>query len=166
MSAAGQDGHFWACTYLEHREALLAYALALTGGLHQAHDLIQDVLLRLVRERPSVSEPRAFLLRCLRNAAADVRRRRRLPVAAGDEAALPFLAEPSGGGCDLASALRLALAGLPAAQLEVIVLKVYGELTFQQIAGILERPIGTIASSYARGLDALRARLMSEVDHE
>ena len=55
-----------------------------------------------------------------------------------------------------ASALQRALAGLPQIHREVITLKVWGELTFDEIADALEIPANTAASRYRYGLEQLR----------
>ncbi len=41
-------------------------------------------------------------------------------------------------------------------------LKVYGELPFREIAEVVGRPLGTVTSQYARGLDELRGLLQRE----
>lgn len=154
--------------YLEHRRALAAYAIALTGGAADAHDLIQDVLLRLIRGGAAPQHPRAYILRCLRTAAAD-RRRVRRPEARGDAGPDPAFLDVGGADAEareLIGLLQTALRSLPAAQREVLVLRVYGELTFQEVADVLGRPFGTIASTYARGIEALRITLGLEVEDE
>ena len=42
---------------------------------------------------------------------------------------------------------------------ETIVQHLYGELTFQEIATIRERPLGTITSWYRRGIEKLQREL-------
>jgi RNA polymerase sigma-70 factor (ECF subfamily) len=54
-------------------------------------------------------------------------------------------------------ALRL----LPEEQREVLVLKIWGELTFQQIADTLGSPLNTVAARYRYGLEKLRERMNS-----
>ena len=48
---------------------------------------------------------------------------------------------------------------IPAEFSEVIVLKIWGERTFQQIADILGAPLATVSSRYRYGLQALRKLL-------
>ena len=64
-----------------------------------------------------------------------------------------------------AASMQAALAQLPTAQREVIVLKIWGELTFAQIAQALDESINTIASRYRYGLEAMR-RLLEPTDYE
>ena len=55
--------------------------------------------------------------------------------------------------------LANALAELPAEQRAVVHLKLWENLTFEQIADTLEIPPNTAASRYRYGLDKLRERL-------
>jgi RNA polymerase sigma-70 factor (ECF subfamily) len=55
--------------------------------------------------------------------------------------------------------LERAVTALPAHLREVVVLKVWSELTFQQIADTLGIPLNTAASRYRYALDHLRAAL-------
>lgn len=160
----------WGRFYLEHRRALIAYAAALTGSVDEGMDVIQDVLTRLVAQHADPASPRAFVFRCLRNCAADRARLRRRQGPEASDAALAFLASPSPDRRDTAAEsterLRAALAHLDDRRREVIVLKVYGELTFNEIATVLGCPIGTAASHYARGIDELRSRIEEEYRNE
>jgi len=54
------------------------------------------------------------------------------------------------------------LAQLPPAQREVIVLKVYRDKTFQQIATTLDLSLNTVASRYRYGMEKLRALLKED----
>lgn len=54
-----------------------------------------------------------------------------------------------------------AVAALPEAQRDVIVLHFYRDLALQEIAEITGRPVGTVKSRLNRGMAALRDRLVS-----
>jgi len=81
--------------------------------------------------------------------------------AAGDKDECPF--EPSGQDGERREAVEAALRRLPDEQRDVVVLKIWGGLTFQQVAGILDIPSNTAASRYRYALEALRAWLPEEV---
>jgi RNA polymerase sigma-70 factor (ECF subfamily) len=59
----------------------------------------------------------------------------------------------------LSAIVRRALSALPAEMRQVIVMKEYEELTFAEIAEILEIPVSTVKSRVYTGLQQLRARL-------
>ena len=60
------------------------------------------------------------------------------------------------------AAVEAALRRLPEAQREVLVLKVWGELSFPQIAATLDIPTNTAASRYRYALARLREELAEE----
>ena len=61
--------------------------------------------------------------------------------------------------------MQNALSQLPTAQREVIVLKIWAELTFAQIAQALDESINTVASRYRYGIEGLR-RHLEPTDYE
>jgi len=61
--------------------------------------------------------------------------------------------------CDLSRAVAEAVAALPDEQREVIVLKEYQELTFVEIARVLQLPVSTVKTRLYRGLVLLRQKL-------
>jgi RNA polymerase sigma-70 factor (ECF subfamily) len=61
-----------------------------------------------------------------------------------------------------ARVIQAALERIPAEQREVIVMKTWGELTFAEIAEVLDIPANTAASRYRLGLETLRARLPAQ----
>jgi RNA polymerase sigma-70 factor (ECF subfamily) len=63
-----------------------------------------------------------------------------------------------------ASAVRSAVAALPEPYREVVALRFFGELSLDEIAGALGRPLGTVKTHLHRGLLRLRASEMME-DH-
>ncbi len=154
----------WAAFYLANRRALGTYALALTGNAADAQDLVQDALVRMVRQKHQAREARAYVMRCMRNLAIDRYRRScsrptETPLE-GD--CVAFIDEEAAMDGDTLEQVRAALRSLPARRREVIVLKVYAELSFREIADILKIPTGTAASHYARALDELRELLTTE----
>ena len=55
--------------------------------------------------------------------------------------------------------VQAAVEALPAEKREVVVMKLYGQLTFAQMAAVLEEPLSTVATRYQRALDELRVLL-------
>ncbi|MCB9855763.1 MAG: sigma-70 family RNA polymerase sigma factor [Phycisphaerales bacterium] len=167
--ATRQDGEYWARFFETEHRRLCTVAIAWLGNTDEALDLVQDVLVRFVERGISADAPLAFCVRAIRNAAIDqLRRRRRLPKS-----------EPLGPACEsivdigaakneaqrhAAEYVQLALSQLKPAEREVIVLKVYAQLTFAEIADILAAPQGTIATHYRRGLEAMRKFHRERID--
>ncbi len=159
----------WTEFLRRHHAALTAYAVSLTGNLDDARELIQEVLCRLVVERRSMRSAKPFVMRCLRNLAID-RHRAAARRGNGPMPAMPGTAflDPAVGEveqCETTERIRAALDRLSEARREAIVLRIYGGLTIREASQVLGRPIGTVASDYARGIDAMRALLKEQVDH-
>jgi RNA polymerase sigma-70 factor, ECF subfamily len=154
------------CLYDQHAGALHAFLLNLMREESLAREVLQEVFIRLARD-PSLlataRHERAYLLRLARNAAIDAMRRQE----ARDRYEEKFAQEQASlfaRGADLdeeAFRLRLsaALATLPPEQREVVHLRLWEDLTFQQIGEALEIPLHTAASRYRYGLDKLRVEL-------
>jgi RNA polymerase sigma-70 factor (ECF subfamily) len=66
----------------------------------------------------------------------------------------------------LADAVRRAVQALPAPQREVFILSHYEGLSYQEIAGVLGCPLGTVASRKHLALEALRRRLAPWMEGE
>ena len=154
----------WAAFYLANRRALSTYALALTGNAADAQDLVQDALVRMVCKRRRAREARAYVMRCMRNLAIDRYRQScsRPPERPLEGDCVAFIDGNAATDSDTLEQIRAALRSLPVGRREVIVLKIYAELSFSEIAEILKIPVGTAASHYARALDELRGLLATE----
>lgn len=144
---------------------LRRYARALTGDASRADDLVQDTLerawSRLHLWQPS-GEIRAWLLTMMHNLFANqVRHHARAPTLVPlSEAGLerePVRRQDTDS-LEL-SDLQIALAVLPKEQREVILLVGLEQLSYQEAAGILGIPLGTVMSRLARGRERLRQAL-------
>jgi RNA polymerase sigma-70 factor (ECF subfamily) len=155
-----------ACTslgelYDEHAHAVYRLLLAMLGSAEDAQDALSEVFLKAARQDlRRIREPRAYLLASARHQAISVlrRRKREMAVAPSDS---PFF---DAGGLNpeqalLASRVEAALRELPQEQREVIVLKVYEELTFAEIAAITRARPNTVASRYRYAIERLRRAL-------
>ncbi len=127
-----------------------------------AEDIVQDALLRLLREPPPES-PRAWLFRVVRNAAVDRRRRenrfRQEPVPNWFHGVVEQTEnEPPFDGEDLTRALE----SLETSLREIVVSKIWGGLTFREIAELTGRPTSSVHYDYRQALDRLRVFLQDE----
>ena len=64
---------------------------------------------------------------------------------------------------ETAAKVEAAVKSLPQKFREVVTLKIWGELTFAQIAETLDIPMNTAASRYRYGLEHLRSKLSSKL---
>jgi len=140
---------------------LRRYARALTGERAAADDLVQDTLERawakfhLYRRGTDL---RAWLFTVMHNVYVNQLRAAR-PVAQLDED-MPELSQPGreSDGLELRD-LDLAIRRLPPDQREVLLLVVLEDMSYDEAAGTLGIPIGTVMSRLARAREKLRAML-------
>jgi RNA polymerase sigma-70 factor (ECF subfamily) len=142
------------------------------GTEEDARDICQEAFLKAYRALGSFKREARFsswLYQIALNLCRDRMRRRRgrtmLSLDAMDDegASLPLRQPPSplelAEGGAIARAVAAAVSGLPDEQREVIVLKEYQDLTFLEIAQILDVPLSTVKTRLYRGLGQLRQRL-------
>lgn len=158
------DASVLEAVYDAHAGAVYRQALALLGCSADAEDVMQEVFLKLVSRRGGpVRDLRAYLLTAARHEATSVLRRRRRHVRM-EEAATVAVPEHSVDARYDPEAVRAALAGLPAPQREVVMLKIYEQLTFAEIGGRVRASLNTVASRYRYGLAKLRQALGDSID--
>ena len=171
--ASGQEWQAWLG---RHGPAMLLLARQWVPSRADAEDVVQEAFLRFWRSprrtQVSVADPVAYLFGCVKHAALDWqrggRRRARREEAAG-LATGPNASSPDPlltGGLEREErrmAVEAALAQLPEAQREVLVMKVWGGLSFPQIAQALGVPPDTAASRYRYALAKLRGQLAEEL---
>jgi RNA polymerase sigma-70 factor (ECF subfamily) len=140
--------------YETHGPALLAYASALLRDPSAAEDVLHQVFLNLLRGRAAAADqPVAYLFRAVRNGALNhIRGHARETELAGCGVWL----ESPDGSAETSLALQSALKALPDAQREVVVLKIWGELTFEEAAEVIGVSPNTAASRYRYGLEKLK----------
>jgi len=152
--------------YDAHAQALFGFLLNLTRNEEDTRDLMQELFLKLSRQ-PSLldgmRDPRAYLLRLAHNAAIDLFRRRSTRGKYQEQLDEPaieiFAASTNPDEAAFRHALTAAMEELPPDQRSVVHLKLWENLTFDQIASILDISINTAGSRYRYALDKLRQRL-------
>jgi RNA polymerase sigma-70 factor (ECF subfamily) len=138
--------------YEQHGRALLAYACAFLHDPVEAEDVLHQVFLQLLRDGATQISSPGYLFRAVRNRVLNQIRDRSREVALDSEA--PWLESPSGS-TETALALQSALRTLPEEQREVIVLRMWGQMTFEEVAGVVGISANTAASRYRYGLAKL-----------
>jgi RNA polymerase sigma factor (sigma-70 family) len=121
-------------------------------------DLVQEVFLRVVRRLHSYAPTHPFT-HWLYTIALNVGRnhvRDRSRVRLVSDAALDEVAAPEAGDAASASMLMRVVAGLPAAMQEVVSLRVSAELSYAEIAALLDIPEGTARSRMHHAMRLLR----------
>ena len=170
------DGSAMEALFGRYRRSVFGWLLRMAQDEGEAEDLHQEVWLKVIRGIDGYSSGsfRAWVWRIVRNAAADRARK---------HVAEPILDAPVEEGADAAAfvdqmpddtvvsaltrmeeeerraAVREAVDGLSRRLKEVVLLRLNGELKFQEIADILGLPIGTVLGRMNLALAKLRQAL-------
>jgi RNA polymerase sigma-70 factor (ECF subfamily) len=152
------------------------FALQLTGSRDEALDVAQDALLRFFGSlgRFDASRPlRPWLLRIVRNLVRDRIRRRRVrrsePLQSNPEGLVIEPVDPAPSPEERSAQRELqvlvwqALLELPPQQQEVVALRDYLDLSYDEIAVVLKIPRGTVMSRLHRARLSLRASVAERV---
>src|SRR5213594_2778709 len=153
----------WKSCFSEVAPGLLLFARQWVQSAADAEDVVQEAFVKFWRGNHNI-ENRALLYAAVRSIALDFIRRnsrrvRREAIAFGETE----FSEPQ---FEIEDATQRALAeaidGLPREQHEVLVMKIWNELTFAEIAGALGISQNTAASRYRYALAALKKMLQPQ----
>jgi RNA polymerase sigma-70 factor (ECF subfamily) len=155
---------------IEHIDGLYSYALVLTRNRSEAEDLVQETYLRAIgaMERLRVgSNMKSWLFTILRNTWFNQLRHQRtakLVALDGEESAMDIAETAKDPYAFYVSKMeqkqvREAIQQLPVDFREIILLREFEELSYQEIATILDCPAGTVMSRLARARTKLRMLL-------
>ena len=150
------------CLYRRHAPALLLYARQWPGA---ADDLVHNAFVRLAGQCPPPDNVLPWLYRVVRNEALASRRsaaRRHRRESAASTPEVWFT--PADDQLDAREAARR-LAELPLEIREVIVARLWGGLTFEEIARLVGCSLPTAHRRYHTGLVELRERLEGRWTH-
>ena len=154
----------WKVCFSELGPGLLLFARQWVQSAADAEDIVQEAFVRFWQRNHSI-EKRGLLYAMVRTIALDLirrdsRRARREAVAVSEsEQAIEPEFQIEG---EDQRALAVALDGLPKDQREVLVMKIWNELTFAEIAEVLGISQNTAASRYRYGLATLRKTLPTQ----
>ena len=149
--------------FVPHIPRLRRYARALTGERARADDLVQDTLERALIKlhlwQPG-SDLRAWLFTLMHNVFINqLRAQSARPTVGLDDEAAQVAVRPTQTDWLEVRDLQAALLRLPEEQREVLLLVGLEQMTYEETAGVLEIPVGTVMSRLSRGRERLRALL-------
>jgi RNA polymerase sigma-70 factor (ECF subfamily) len=148
----------WKSCFAQLGPGLVLFARQFVRTSADAEDIVQDAFVRFWRKQHSVND-KGLLYATVRSVALDLlrrdaRRARREVSASADmeQTTEPHFDFDDGSQRALAAAIDL----LPVEQREVLVMKIWNELTFAEIASALSISQNTAASRYRYALAALK----------
>jgi RNA polymerase sigma-70 factor (ECF subfamily) len=152
-------------TFTDLRDELVSTLSFVLGNSDDAQDVAQETFLRCWRTQEGLTDVhdlRAWIFRVGLNAAKDLQRsawRRRVkPLLEADTMPMTGTSSPLRGLEDQETVQRVreALLNLRPEEKEVFLLRQNGELTYEQIAELHGRPVGTIKTQMRTALQKLR----------
>jgi RNA polymerase sigma-70 factor, ECF subfamily len=169
----GQQGQ--RLDFVEYLDGLYGYAMVLSHNRAEAEDLVQETCLRALRAIDGLREQsnvKGWLFTILRNTWLNQVRRRTAPGPVEIDAGENGANEPADATHDPLTGyvnrvereqVRAAIQQLPVGFREIIILREYEELSYQEIAVLLDCPPGTVMSRLARARSKLRDLLSSSL---
>jgi RNA polymerase sigma-70 factor, ECF subfamily len=151
-----------------HAKPLLSFIHRMSGDYHHGEELFQEVFLAVWCKRHLYEYPRPFktwLYAIAVNHCRSYFRRAQAPTASLAEKDLPepFLERASpvttALAAERAAIVASAVAALPEPQRVVVVLRVWQQMSYAEIAQVVDQPEGTVRSHMHRGLAGLRELL-------
>ena len=165
VGSDGSSGDLLLRTFTAMRDELVSTLCFVLGNADDAQDIAQEVFLRCWRTQEGILEVqnlRAWIFRVGLNAAKDLQRsawRRKVkPLLGADAMPMPETVPPTRGLEEQESMqqLRQALMQLRPEEKEVFLLRQNGEMTYEQIAEMHDRPVGTVKTQMRSALQKLR----------
>ena len=167
-----RDPSAWDDVYAEYASRLRAFAYRLSGIAHDADDLVQETMLKAYKawdQYEKGTNAKGWLLTILRHAFInEYRRRVRHPENVDLDTIEPFAVfgeiqddDPQGAFFDkiVDDEVLRAIDQLPEAFRETLVLSDVEGMSYQEIAKILEIPVGTVKSRLFRARQMLQGKL-------
>jgi len=143
--------------YESKAAGLILYGRALGLSHAEAEDVLQETFLALLRLPDRPDQPEHYCLRTFRNRALNYRRSVWRRLIRELESRRWF--ERDSGETEAERRAMRGLAELPREQREVIVLKFWNNLTFEEIGALFDISPNTVAGRYRYGISKLRAAL-------
>lgn len=159
------DRNAFAQLYRIYYENLCRFALRFVNSTDLAEEMVQDVFLNVWRKRtewPKGVNPKSYLFRSVRNRSLDYLKHRKVELKWENEvrSGTPDQHNPSPDSIlennELARAIQEAIDRLPDRRKTIFLLSREHELTYQEIADVLEISVKTVETQMGRSLKMLR----------
>lgn len=155
----GGDSRAFEALYLRYRDWVTALAYRFTGDNDLSLDVLQETFLYFLKKFPGftlTAQLKTFLYPVVKNLSITARRKTQRHQSTEAEVAILENTPVTDTTPVSSGDIRLALAHLPAEQREVLLLRFVDELSLNEIAEMLDIPLGTVKSRLHNALTFLR----------
>ncbi|MFT5469860.1 MAG: RNA polymerase sigma-70 factor (ECF subfamily) [Verrucomicrobiales bacterium] len=158
--------------YDRYADTLFCFLISFTGSEDESREVLQELFALLAKGKRKVDQAanlKSYLIKMARNLAIDLTRRRQTRDRTAQQLLAapqtPIFAEADDPDAQLfREEVSRALASLPEEQREVVHLKLWAGLTFDQIAEACGVSLNTAASRFRYGIDKMRTQLRPVYD--
>ena len=152
------DNTAFAEIYNDMKTPIFTIICRITRRKELAEDVMHDLFVKLYQSPPgsSVNNPRAWIFQMARNLALNSTR---TPQTAELNEEIENRCELFSDSVNLQIDIENAMKTLVSDELEIISLRVYGDLKFKEISKILLMPLGTVLWKYQKAVKKLRTYL-------
>ena len=143
--------------YTQHGPSILRYLHRLVGP-KMAEDVLQDIFVQAVTHidlLDGVASPKAWLFKVAKNMTINHLRKKRKPV----DLAWGSLAQSPSQEDGRLEPMRRAIQRLSPDHRDTVLLRWYDELSYEEIAQVLQIPVGTVRSRLHHSLQKLRQQI-------
>lgn len=143
--------------YNMFKKAVFAVAFSITGDYHLSEDCVAETFVRLTqikRFSAKNGDGKGFILTVARNVAFEQRRRYK-------KECISFVIQGYGEAdktVEDSIFLNQLMKNLNDKQRQIVVMRIYSELTFKEIAKIMKSPESTVKSRYKKAMDILQEK--------
>ena len=138
-------------------DSLTRFAYFRTGDRTEAEDIVYEAVLRLLENSEKVNDVKCYLFRIVYNLCLDQFRKKRFSTVPLDDIELPDKSDELLDQEEVDRINRL-LDGLPPNEAEIVRMNVVDNLSFVEIARILNLPQSTAKSRFYSGMKKLREK--------
>ena len=146
--------------YENHGTELLLYARQL-GPDHQAEDIVQDAFIKLLKQRRCPDNVKAWLFRVVRNCTVSIIRRLHQQRRAGRKflhGEVTWFESRPDNLIDARQAQDI-LQTLPSHLCEIVLLRIWGQMSLKEISQVMNKSIPWIHHEYKTALEMIRKKL-------
>lgn len=146
---------------------LFTYIGGILGNRHDAEEAMQTLFLKLYRSpqglQRALDNP-SYLFGAARNACYSLREKRRQQGRSAEQFDMRLIeARSTESDPEEAARLNAALRTLPDEQREVVVMRVFSDLSFEAIAEVTRAPLSTVYKRYHAAIQKLQERWIREL---
>lgn len=150
-----------------HKEKMLRHAFFLLGSLQDAEDIVQDTFVKFYQQSPALSEDsktKAYLFKMVNNAGIDLIRKKKQNCWVDIDQMVNLPDEKLNGSKKKQLLheeflhINTLLNQIPEEQSTVIRMRTISNLSFVEIARVLNIPVNTVKSRFTYGIHKLREK--------